>query len=231
MKATSTVLTALLCVSSLIGAPDLTTPVQNGDKVKYEQRHIVQLDNARKIRPDVIFIGDSITAQANWASIWDKKLKPLKPANFGCSSDKTQNVLWRLENGNWDKIEPKVAVVMIGVNNGDKGDDLAEAQKKIITKINEKFPKVKIVFIPVLPRIIPKSKKNEAEIFKANSKASAFEKEFPNVKVLDMSKKFLNADGSLNKSLYTDGLHLTNEGYEVWASELVPVIKQLLKGK
>lgn len=217
--------------TSLISAVDITKPVQNGNKAKYEKCHKKQLDDARKVKPKVLFIGDSITAMLRFDPIWNKKFKSLKAANLGISGDKTQNVLWRLQNGNWGKIKPKVIVLMIGVNNGDKGSTLAKAQEVVITKINEKFPKVKIIFIPVLPIIRKKSKNKETIIFKSNSESPAFEKKFSNVKVLDISEKFLNTDGTQKAKLYKDGVHLTEKGNKVWASEIVPVIKKLLRGK
>ena len=37
--------------------------------------------------------------------------------NLGIGGDRTQHVLWRLDNGNIDGIKPKLAVLMIGTNN------------------------------------------------------------------------------------------------------------------
>ena len=50
---------------------------------------------------DVLFLGDSITA--GWRGskeIWDKSFGGYKTANFGIGGDRTEHVLWRLENGN-----------------------------------------------------------------------------------------------------------------------------------
>ena len=68
---------------------------------------------------DVIFTGDSITFQ--WRNVgkavWDKYYAPMKAANFGHSGDRTQHLLWRLQNGECDGPAPKVVVLMIGTNN------------------------------------------------------------------------------------------------------------------
>ena len=40
--------------------------------------------------------------------IWEKFLVPLHSLNFAIAEDQTQHVLWRLQNGELDNIEPKV---------------------------------------------------------------------------------------------------------------------------
>src|ERR1700683_5522093 len=71
----------------------------------------------------VLFLGDSITELWNTTGrdVWARFYFNLYPANFGISGDQTQNVLWRIENGELDNINPKVVVLLIGTNNiGDR---------------------------------------------------------------------------------------------------------------
>src|SRR6185436_4979379 len=76
---------------------------------------------AKKGGFDVLFTGDSITD--GWRNnpqrkIFDATFGPLKAANFGLSGDRTQHLLWRLQNGEFEGLTlPRVVVLMIGTNN------------------------------------------------------------------------------------------------------------------
>ena len=78
---------------------------------------------------EVIFVGDSITQgwELNGKDAWNKYYAPRHALNLGIGSDHTQHVLWRLDHGNLDGLKPKVAVVLIGVNNIPDDDQHAPA--------------------------------------------------------------------------------------------------------
>ena len=73
----------------------------------------------RKGNIGLLFLGDSIIE--GWSGrgkqVWEKSYADLKPANFGIGGDRTQHVLWRIDNGELDGISPKVLVLMLGTNN------------------------------------------------------------------------------------------------------------------
>ena len=194
----------------------------------YVERNQRRVEKIQIINPDILFVGDSITEKwlAEGRTIWKDVFEPLKSANYGCSGDKTQDVIWRIENAGWKGVEPRLFILMAGVNNGDKGEALFNDQKKMITTINTLYPKSKIIFIPVLPMALGTQ---PTKIYSCNLFAKKLEEEFKNVTVLDMTKRYLNDDGSINRSLYRDGIHLTTKGYEVWAEEMMPIVKELLK--
>ena len=66
-----------------------------------------------------VFLGDSITDNWRWIglSVWNAHYANRGAVNYGLSGDQVQNVLWRVEHGEFDKIEPKVVVLMIGKQN------------------------------------------------------------------------------------------------------------------
>src|SRR5262245_9258439 len=83
----------------------------------WEKRHEAFVASAKKGDIDVLFLGDSITdawggeghgKNAPGAAMFEKEFGPLKAANFGIGGDRTQHVLWRLQNGEFDGIKPKV---------------------------------------------------------------------------------------------------------------------------
>ena len=68
---------------------------------------------------DLVFLGDSIThAWDNCGKkTWDQYYAKRHALNLGFSGDRTEHVLWRLENGAVEGINPKLLVLMIGTNN------------------------------------------------------------------------------------------------------------------
>ena len=121
------------------------------------QMHEKFLKEAKEGNIDLLFLGDSITA--NWTKapeIWAKNYAPLHAANFGIGGDRTQHVLWRITNGELDGIHPKVCVLMIGTNNSnsDNAEPIADAITKIVSIVREKTG-AKVLLLAVFPAITP----------------------------------------------------------------------------
>ena len=177
---------------------------------------------------DVLLVGDSITIQ--WGASWAKHFPDRKAVNIGIGGDKTQNVLWRLDHGGVDGLQPKVIVLMIGNNNmfftPETGVEAAAKGVLMCAKnLREKFPEAGLIVAKILPCHAPKNRFYEdilltnAEIDKLNLGAD------PKIKVLDLTKDFLNEDGTIKRVLYTpDNIHLSPEGYAVYAARLKPLL-------
>jgi lysophospholipase L1-like esterase len=107
---------------------------------------------------DLLFIGDSITD--NWQGpgkqVWEKYYGNRKAMNAGIGGDRTQHVLWRLDHGNIDGINPKLAVIMIGTNNSNGNDntaeEIADGIKAIVKELREKLPETKVLLLAIFPR-------------------------------------------------------------------------------
>jgi hypothetical protein len=99
--------------------------------------HAQLLAKAKQGGIDVYFEGDSIARR--WGATdypdllinWKQNFFGWNAADFGWGADRTQNILWRLENGELDGVNPKVVVLLAGTNNvGDPlflGDANAKA--------------------------------------------------------------------------------------------------------
>jgi len=182
---------------------------------------------------DVLLVGDSITIQ--WGASWAKQFPDRKAVNIGIGGDKTQNVLWRLDHGGVDGLQPKTIVLMIGNNNMffTPETGVAAAAKGVETcarNLREKFPDAELIVAKILPCHAPKSRFYEdilltnAEIDKLNLGAD------PKIRVLDLTAEFLNADGTIKKALYTpDNIHLSPEGYAAYAARLKPLLEATSK--
>ncbi len=64
----------------------------------------------------IIFFGDSITEgwAGNGKEIWDKYYTPRHAYNYGISGDRTEHLIWRIENKEFDGVMAKVVVLKIG---------------------------------------------------------------------------------------------------------------------
>ena len=186
---------------------------------------------------DVLFLGDSITYGWNGQKeLWAKNYEPLKAANFGIGGDRTENIIWRLQNGELEGIQPKVVVLLIGTNNTSKGDsaeNIAKGIKKIIDIIKEKSPTTKVLLQGVFPRgekpADAMTAKFRENITATNKIIATYDDGGKSVKYIYFGDKFLQPDGTISPTIMRDFLHLTPAGYQIWVDSINPSLKEMLK--
>jgi len=208
---------------------------KDGKPVKaFMDRHEKYVERAKKGDVGLLFLGDSITQ--GWEKqkeIWDDTFGKYDPANFGIGGDRTQHVLWRIENGELENIKPKVAVIMIGTNNlsSDEPDKIAEGVEKTVKETRDKSG-AKVLLLGIFPRgADPKDEKTKAlrdKIAQINERIAKLD-DGSNIKYLDIKDKFLEPDGTIKKEIMPDYLHLSKEGYQRWADAIKPVIGDMMK--
>ena len=194
-------------------------------------RHNSFNERVKQGNVDLIFIGDSITQGWEGAGkdIWAKHYTPRNAVNLGIGGDRTQHVLWRLDNGNIAGIKPKLAVIMIGTNNSgvNSAEQITEGITAIVQKLQTALPDTKILLLGIFPRgadnTHPQRIKNNA-VNAEVAKLADGEK----VIYLDIGPKFLAADGTLSKDIMPDLLHLSPAGYQIWADSIEEQIKKLM---
>lgn len=194
------------------------------------------LKSEKKI--DIIFIGNSIT-QGIGGDRPSVTYKPGKIAfekefvgynwvSAGISGDRTQHVLWRLQQGSYASAAPKFAVVTIGVNNfnEDSGEETALGIHEIIKWMRLNMPKTKIILIGPLPTGLQKSSSNRIkyEIVHRIIKNEANSQ----VIYMPLTKYFIKDNGDLDlKYCSGDGIHFVEPGYEIWAKMLKELMVKL----
>ncbi|MBI3837950.1 MAG: GDSL family lipase [Planctomycetia bacterium] len=199
------------------------------------QRHESFNQRAKQGNVDLVLIGDSITQGWEGAGkdVWSKYYTKRNAMNLGIGGDRTQHVLWRLDHGNIDGISPKLAVLMIGTNNSNGADntpeEIAAGIDAIVKKLRAKLPNTKVLILAVFPRGEKPNPQREK-----NAKASEIAAKTADDKMvyfLDIGGKFLTPDGTLTKDIMPDYLHLSPQGYEIWASSIEPMVAQLMGEK
>lgn len=180
---------------------------------------------------DLIFIGDSITQgwEGPGKDVWEQFYGKRNAVNLGISGDRTQHVLWRLDNGNINGISPKLAVIMIGTNNsGDNTpEEIADGITAIVQKLRQKLPNTKVLLLGIFPRGADPSDARR----KVNEKTNEIVKKLADNKTVfyqDLSEAFLEDDGTLSRMIMPDLLHLSKQGYTIWAESIEPNVKKLM---
>jgi len=181
---------------------------------------------------DLIFIGDSITHGWEGAgkAAWAKHFAKRNAVNLGIGGDRTQHVLWRLDNGNVKNISPKVAVVMIGTNNSandrNTAEEMIDGVTAVVDKLHTKLPKTKILLLDIFPRG-QRINAQRGKILQVNQVLSRLD-DRPYVTFLRIGQKFVSPDGSIAKDIMPDFLHLTTRGYDIWAEAIEPNLAKLI---
>ena len=225
---------------------DPSAPIEKVDPSgKFRRMHDSFLARGKSGPIGVLFLGDSITE--GWATkashIWEHHFAKYQPANFGIGGDQTHHVIWRIENGEFDGITPKVVVLMIGTNNSaaHTGEQIAAANRKIIELIRARTPDTKILLLAIFPRgprknpqgeitatAIADAHKRMAAITVANMELAKMA-DGKAIRFLDINDKFLGQDGRIPWSIMPDQLHPTAAGYELWAAAIKPLLDEMMK--
>jgi lysophospholipase L1-like esterase len=189
---------------------------------------------------DLYFLGDSIIRRwgctdPQWSKMmanWKANFFGWNAANFGWGADRIQNILWRIQNGELDGVNPKVIVILAGTNNvgnqpGDdeKVNDILNGFRALIDTCRAKAPEAKIVLTAIFPRndhpeVLPEIRKINDELSKLADGQMVF--------YVNVNDQFANSDGILFDGMTVDKLHPTVKGYQVWADGLRPLLTKFL---
>ena len=228
-----TVSLALICGRNL--AKDTTqfasTKPESRKDAWWQGRHKSMNERVKKGHVDLLMIGDSITHgwEGSGNEVWNKFYEKRNAVNLGIGGDQTQHVLWRLEHGNIDGIQPKLAVLMIGTNNAGCGNpqEIAAGVRAIVKKLRGKLPQTKVLVLAIFPR----GADNNDPLRQVNSKTNEIIARLADGKdvfFLDIGPKFLDSDGTLPKAIMPDRLHPNAKGYAIWAEAIEPSVKKLM---
>jgi lysophospholipase L1-like esterase len=191
--------------------------------------HNAFLDRAWQAPIGVLFIGDSITERwRNAPDTWKAHYWQYTPANFGVAGDRTENVLWRIDNGELDHIDPKVVVLLIGTNNiNDTPEHIIGADTKIAGLIHQKLPHAKLLLLGLFPRATDAADPRREKIKTINAALAKLD-DGHQTRFLDIGHLLLDPDGTLRPEIMADFLHPTPKGYQIWADAMQPLLDEMM---
>jgi len=206
--------------------------------------HAQLLEKSRQGHIDVYFEGDSITRRwgtsddmyKDFLANWNQNFHGWNAADFGWGGDTTQNIIWRLQNGELDNVNPKIIVLLAGTNNvggishrgGDDAavSDVTKGIKAILDICRLKAPSATIILTGITPR--NDSMALMPVINRINDKISLFA-DGKQIRFININDKLADASGKLFDGMVgRDGLHLALNGYQVWADALKLIFTELL---
>ena len=220
----------------------VAVPKLENDSYDWYARHADELRVKDQVNPEIVMIGDSIThfwagpPQAhtqNGPQAWKRLFGDRRVLNLGFGWDRTQNVLWRLDHGEFDGLHPRFVVVNIGTNNfsstsharANTPAEVADGIRAILIRIRSKSPDTRIILMGVLPRGAKADDYFRGRITELNRLLAEFGKT-PGITFLDVGDKFLQSDGQLPRALMGDFCHPTEQGYALWADSLKPLLAE-----
>jgi lysophospholipase L1-like esterase len=208
--------------------------------------HQQLIEKKKKGRIDIYFAGDSITRRwgasdaqyKDFLANWTENFFGWNAANFGWGGDTVQNILWRLQNGELDDVNPKVIVLLAGANNlagpipaaGDtaKVEEVARGIRAVLDVTKQKAPNARIVLMGILPR---NDGRNGTAIMptinRINSRLAQFA-DGQRVRYVNINDRLADPEGKLLAGATVDGLHLSVKGYQIWADALKPIFTEWL---
>jgi beta-glucosidase len=182
---------------------------------------------------DLLFVGDSITDgwRGGGKAVWAENYAPLKAFNIGIGGDRTQHVIWRLQNGEVAGLKPKLAVLMIGTNNlgANSNEEIVAGITGCVKEIQKQLPTTKVLLLGVFPRSAKPTDGARQRIKDINAEIAKLDDGGKTVKYLDIGQKFLDAEGNLPKDIMPDALHPTAKGYQIWAEAIKEPVAQMMK--
>jgi lysophospholipase L1-like esterase len=205
-------------------------PVSRAGDATWMARHQAMNTRAQQGHIDLIYVGDSIVEyyEQQGKDTWERYYAPRHALNLGISGDRTQHVLWRLDHGNLDGIAPKLAIVMIGQNNGghNTAEEIGAGVTAVVQKIRAKLPTTKILLLAIFPRRAKPTA--ERAVLAQASRIAATLADNHTIFSLDINQLFLRPDGSIPAALMPDFEHPSAEGYRLWAEAIEPTVAALM---
>lgn len=219
----------------------IPVPRSDGD-YDWMERHNAVLA-AKSTNPQIVFIGNSITHHIGgtptptgrfishrgdkfWNIITEKYGNCL---NLGFGNDWTQHVLWRIDNGELDGLNPKFVVLEIGTNNilsgNENASEVVEGIRACIIRIRAKTPKAKIILMGIMPCLNPATNSKRLLANKVNEGLKKLAEE-AKIQFLDLTQPFLDSAGNIPLRLMDDGIHPTTAGYKIWSKSLIKLLTQ-----
>lgn len=192
---------------------------------------------------EVIMVGDSISHLWTWDKpddpynepyrgdeVWARYFNEPGIFNFAFDGGNCQSTLAHLNAAPLGKIHPKVAVILIGINNlraGQEPEKVVEGILSVEEKFRSTFPGIKILQLALFPSGEKPDDSIRTAVNETNRLLHERVAELSDVTWLDLGPKLLNPDGTLPAELMPDFLHVNPKGFEIWACEMKPVLDQM----
>ncbi|KAF0145607.1 MAG: lipolytic protein G-D-S-L family [Nitrospirae bacterium] len=172
---------------------------------------------------DILFLGHSLIEFYDW----QKRFPAHKAVNLGVAGETVEGLLSRIDRITKEHPSADLIFIMTGLNNIAMDDfDFLGSYKRILEKLSSAYPSARIFMNSILPVIVDFISDETIRNMNKSLKELAGE---AGVEFLDIYNLFLDGkDRVIKDYLLDDGVHLNDNGYEVWAKAVEEVIEQML---
>lgn len=226
---------------SRINTAVIPVPKLEQDSYDWWERHEQVLKVKDAINPEIVLIGDSITHF--WGGepkskivygkeeAWKSVFSPYRVLNLGFGWDRIQNVLWRLDHGEMSGIQPKAVILNIGTNNtsetvnarANTADEMKEGVREVCMRVRTLAPQARIILMAVFPREEHPDHPRRRLIAEINLRYAKLAEEL-RLTFIDIGTQLLEPDGTMTREIASDFCHLTEQGYQIWANAIRPLL-------
>jgi lysophospholipase L1-like esterase len=199
------------------------------------------LEIPRRRKPDLILLGDSLfqhwggegrrVARGVRTSDYDLYFAPYNTANFGVSGDGTQHVLWRIDNGEFEDVNPKLILIHVGVNNTvhATGEEIAAGIKEIVNRLRKLTPNAKLLIVSPIPAGPDKDHWRRVKLDRASEIIGRYA-DNKRIFYADLRSEFIEDDGKLIEADYSsDSIHLSKPGFAKMGKVLADPVRRLMR--
>jgi beta-glucosidase len=186
---------------------------------------------AAKGSVELLFLGDSITASFRGSDIWKERFLPRKALNAGVPSDRTENVLWRLQQPEMKNLDPKAVILQIGMNNLGQLQSVNEVAigiAAIVNTLRDTYPQSNILLMGIFPYSEDGKQVNLRDIVDLNARISQLG-DGKRVDFFDITGRFLDSMGNPNVKMCSTTSNLTANGLNAWAEAIEPRVARALE--
>lgn len=168
----------------------------------------------------VLLLGDSLVADY----VWQERMPRYQVHNHGMPGEMTADLLTYLPDIKGQQSYADVIMVMIGTNDILVGNfKFIHALKKIIVQLNTLYPAAELLICSILPMQLPHLPDNTITSLNSHMEALTMQTGCCFLNIFD---RFINLDKEL---FQYDGVHLTDQAYEIWSRTLLEHIAFLIE--
>lgn len=199
-----------------------------GDEPVWHTRHAEFIADSQNGGYDVVCLGDSLTwGWDDHRDVWAERVTRRRTTFHAIGGETTNGLLWRIDHGELDGLDPKLVVLLIGSNNRwvkDDPDDIAGGVAAVVGRLRERLPRANVLLLGLLPQGWTADASSRPVFAEVNRRLAAFDS--GPVSVRDVGGCLLEPDGRLSQATSTDGTHLSRGGYERLADALGPLVRE-----
>jgi lysophospholipase L1-like esterase len=178
----------------------------------------------------LLFLGD--TTLSKWKQVdidlYKQAYSQYEPAFGAFYANRTENILWQLENMPAENIAPKLVILQLQENltegHGSSPEDIFAGVQAIISKIHALYPQANILLEGALPEVRGERVFVTKSIEAYNRMLSQFAQQDSKVYFLDLAELFKN-----EAALYVPNrIKSTIEAYRKWAEVRQQLVSELM---